>query len=165
MHDVRAHSVDWEFQVQHTIRVMLGKPTGSGDKGRTPTGSATNPSGTHTPVNNGKGGPKPIARLGEGPTSDSGLKLEILQAGGKGKENILFGYTNIDLAPFADHGRTARRFLLKDSKTNATIRITVDMKYIGGDQDWAPPPLAEGHLVTGVADLTNEENLAECEWG
>lgn len=93
--------------------------------------------------------------------SDSGLNLEIHQDNGKGKDNILFGYVNIDLAPFADLGRTARKFLLKDSKTNATIRITVDMRFIGGEQDWVAPPLAEGHLVTGVTELTGDEGFPD----
>lgn len=47
-----------------------------------------------------------------------------------------FGRVNIDLAAFAGRGRTTRKFLLTGSRTNATVQITVEMNYIGGDKDW-----------------------------
>jgi hypothetical protein len=57
--------------------------------------------------------------------SHSGLKLEIEQlSDGNDAHGRPFGYVNLDLAPFAELGPTARKYLLKDSKTNATIRVS-----------------------------------------
>lgn len=53
----------------------------------------------------------------------------------KGKVTA-FGRVNIDLAAFAGRGRTTRKFLLGGSRTNATVQITVEMIWIGGDRDW-----------------------------
>lgn len=63
--------------------------------------------------------------------SDSSLKLDIERVDERGEgqktgsgQDVLFGYVNIDLAPFADLGPVTRKFLLKYSKTNATIRVS-----------------------------------------
>jgi len=68
--------------------------------------------------------------LGGGPLSVSGLKLDIEEVDQRGEsvktpsgKDVLFGFVNIDLAPFADQGPVTRKFLLKNSKTNATIRV------------------------------------------
>jgi hypothetical protein len=53
----------------------------------------------------------------------------------KGKATA-FGRVDIDLAAFAGKGRTTRKFLLKGSRTNATVQITVEMTWVGGDRDW-----------------------------
>ena len=53
----------------------------------------------------------------------------------KGKPTA-FGRVHIDLAAFAGRGRTTRKFLLKGSRTNATVQITVEMNFVGGDRDW-----------------------------
>jgi hypothetical protein len=104
--------------------------------------------------------------LGEGSDSGSGLRLEVYQHsvspitshsktdvgtedadekektrapmfkhGHRGKSTMV-GEIDIDLAPFASKGRTSRKYLLKESKSNATIQITVDMVWIGGDRNW-----------------------------
>lgn len=53
------------------------------------------------------------------------------------KQKTVFGIVDIDLAAFAGKGRTTRRFLLRGSRTNATIKLTVDMRWIGGEELWA----------------------------
>jgi len=52
-------------------------------------------------------------------------------------EKTVFGTIDIDLAAFAGRGKTRRRFLLRGSRTNATIKLTVDMKWVGGEELWA----------------------------
>jgi hypothetical protein len=39
-------------------------------------------------------------------------------------EKMVFGIVDIDLAAFAGRGKTSRRFLLKGSRTNATIKVS-----------------------------------------
>jgi hypothetical protein len=54
----------------------------------------------------------------------------------KGKHTT-FGKVDIDLAAFAGRGLTTRKFLLKGSRTNATVKICVEMTWIGGEEKWA----------------------------
>lgn len=40
------------------------------------------------------------------------------------------------------------------------LQVTVDMKWIGGEENWIAPPMQTGHFVTGMADLVGEtDNL------
>lgn len=111
MRSIRAHKVTWEYKVQRVVNIALGKKVDV----------AQSRHSKHPKQQ------RPI--LGGGPLSDSGLKLEIHQAAeqrhGKHPADTLFGYVNVDLAPFADLGPTTRKFLLKGSKTNATIRVSL----------------------------------------
>lgn len=52
------------------------------------------------------------------------------------KSPIKFGTIDIDLAPFAGKGRMTRRFLLKGSRTNATVKVTVELQWVGGEMNW-----------------------------
>ncbi|ODN99338.1 hypothetical protein L198_03180 [Cryptococcus wingfieldii CBS 7118] len=205
---LKAHTCKWDFELHHTLRIPLFKPN-------------TNGAG-------GGGGKKGDAMLlGNGPTSESGLELTILQypananaagGGGVGKSvqasaraspvpsmiggsnpsvvasgleavtagkkdgrkldrtPVKFGTVNIDLAPFAAQilashsggptsasgangpgggggGRMTRRFLLKGSRTNATVKVSVEMEWMGGEANWVAPPMQEGHHVMGVNEL------------
>ena len=47
-----------------------------------------------------------------------------------------FGTVNIDLAPFAGKGPLTRQFLLDGGRTNAMIKVSINMKWVGGQQDW-----------------------------
>jgi hypothetical protein len=94
----------------------------------------------------------------------------------KGKSTA-FGRVHIDLAAFAGRGRTTRKFLLKGSRTNATVQITVEMTFIGGDRDWVAyvvlyithcsktdnrPPLTEGHHVAArMKDIVGGRDTGE----
>ncbi|EKD04618.1 hypothetical protein A1Q2_01078 [Trichosporon asahii var. asahii CBS 8904] len=149
---VRAHAVAWEYAIQHVLRLPLGKavPTADVSLSRLPASQKTNPR-------------KMLPILGHGPMSDSSLRLEVLQVHNGEREGTVLGHVNVDLAPFADQGPTARRYLLMNSRTNATLRISVDMRCIGGDTQWITPPFAEGHL-TDLTDLTGrEEEYAELQ--
>lgn len=37
------------------------------------------------------------------------------------------------------------------------MQVTIDVRYIGGEQAWVAPPMAEGHLVQGLSELTGDE--------
>lgn len=169
---LRSHCCKWDFELRHTLRFPLSKPS---------------PSASSAP----KGG-QPTLILGNGPMSDSGLELTIFQypakpqaqqicstpspslsdgsspsiaqsaiqsvasglnavAGSKPmkkdvkqtrkerrfeKSPIKFGTIDIDLAPFAGKGRMTRRFLLKGSRTNATVKVTVELQWVGGEMNW-----------------------------
>lgn len=159
---LRAHTCKWNFEIQHTIKVPLGKSI--------PISS----SGTATPRVQGTA---PV--VGDGTLSESGLRLIVQQypstsatnaspavgdkngmasvihavhhvqhnkdgnnpsernSGNSESEKTLFGTVDVDLAAFAGKGKMTRSFLLRGSRTNATIKMTVDMRWVGGEERWA----------------------------
>lgn len=44
-----------------------------------------------------------------------------------------------------------RRFLLQESKTNATLQLTVTMAHIGGSREYTVPPVRQGLVVGSIA--------------
>lgn len=151
---LKSHTCTWDHDLQLALRLPISKER----------------SGTPAP-----GSKSRAPLLGEGSESASGLQLIIEQlptasatahahpkSSGpvppeqtgnetppavKG-ERTIFGKVDIDLAAFAGRGKTTRKFLLGGSRTNATVKLTVDMSWIGGDGNWVAPPLQEGHHVT-----------------
>ncbi|KAM0787642.1 hypothetical protein ACM66B_003706 [Microbotryomycetes sp. NB124-2] len=87
------------------------------------------------------------------------VKLSVRQevVGDDGtKQETKAGDVLLDLSQFAQpttSKRTeprARRYLLKDSKTNATLRVTVAMEYLSGEADFVAPPLRSGQVNSGT---------------
>lgn len=64
------------------------------------------------------------------------------------------GICLINLAECAGSRTSDRKFLLEDSKINATIKISIDMKQIKGDPVFKVPPRSSGAI-----DLTNDEHV------
>jgi hypothetical protein len=155
---LRAHTCVWNFELQQTLKIPLGRPIPV--------------SGTATPRIRGAA---PV--VGAGEFSESGLHLVIQQYPSKAATNsspavgdekgmasvihavhhvhhegknpsernsgnaeshkTIFGTVDVDLAAFAGKGKTTRSFLLRGSRTNATIKLTVDMRWVGGEERWA----------------------------
>lgn len=67
------------------------------------------------------------------------LRQEAMGDAGK-KEEFKTGEVSLDLSQFVGNGEGAsgspRRYLLKDCKTNATLRVTVTMEWVGGESDF-----------------------------
>lgn len=67
------------------------------------------------------------------------IRQESMGDAGK-KEEIKAGEVSLDLSQFVGNGEGAsgspRRYLLKDCKTNATLRVTVTMEWVGGESDY-----------------------------
>ncbi|OCF58521.1 hypothetical protein L486_04554 [Kwoniella mangroviensis CBS 10435] len=179
---LKSHSVEWDYELHHVSRVPISK---SLQPATTPT--STTPTSSTDPYRQKSSPGQLLPYLGEGPLSESGLRLVIEQLpfpshshksqnshlindsssvhshGSRelhtdimrkeSKEKTVFGIVDIDLAAFAGKGKMTRRFLLKGSRTNATIKLSVDMRWIGGEAKWAAPPMQEGHHVSGVHDF------------
>ncbi|SCZ93935.1 BZ3500_MvSof-1268-A1-R1_Chr6-3g09002 [Microbotryum saponariae] len=97
----------------------------------------------------------------------SSLKLRVRQEvpgdeEGKMKE-VKTGQLVLDLSQFVTLAKgkepTARRYLLRDCKTNATLRVTVRMEFLAGERTFVAPPLKTGQIAassrSGVATSTN----------
>ncbi|KAJ7903675.1 N-terminal C2 in EEIG1 and EHBP1 proteins-domain-containing protein [Mycena olivaceomarginata] len=75
--------------------------------------------------------------------------------------NPRLGTVEIDLAEYVDSvpptspskGVVTRRYLLRDSKTNATLRLSVRVEPVGTPTPFTAPPLPNGEILAGVATL------------
>ncbi|KAJ7475677.1 N-terminal C2 in EEIG1 and EHBP1 proteins-domain-containing protein [Mycena latifolia] len=76
-------------------------------------------------------------------------------------EKPRFGAVELDLAEYADsvpalHGSkgiVTRRYLLRDSKTNATMRLSIRVEPVGTPPPFTAPPLPNGEILAGVSSL------------
>ncbi|SCV67393.1 BQ2448_5004 [Microbotryum intermedium] len=95
------------------------------------------------------------------------LKLRVRQEvpgdeEGKTKE-VKMGQVVLDLSQFVTLAKgkepTARRYLLRDCKTNATLRVTVRMEFLAGERSYVAPPLKTGQITpsnkSAMASSTN----------
>ncbi|KAJ7127161.1 N-terminal C2 in EEIG1 and EHBP1 proteins-domain-containing protein [Mycena epipterygia] len=75
--------------------------------------------------------------------------------------NPRFGMVELDLSEYADSvpatpvskGVVTRRYLLHDSKTNATLRLSIRVDPVGTPPPFTAPPLPNGEILAGVATL------------
>ncbi|GJE93112.1 N-terminal C2 domain-containing protein [Phanerochaete sordida] len=74
------------------------------------------------------------------------------------------GAVYINLAEYADAGPVARRYLLRESKTNATLKLTIEVEHIGGEKQYTPPPLRKGEIMASVTGLLSNNNLYQTKF-
>jgi len=55
------------------------------------------------------------------------------------------------------NGVIMRRYLMQDSKVNATLKVGIAMKQIDGDTNFVPPPLKSAMVIGGIAGIINTE--------
>ncbi|KAG8988294.1 hypothetical protein FRB94_003397 [Tulasnella sp. JGI-2019a] len=70
-----------------------------------------------------------------------------------------FGSLDLNLAEYADLGPVTRRYLLRESNTNATLKLTIEATRIGGEKVYNVPPLQKGQEVAGVAGVLASDHL------
>lgn len=63
---------------------------------------------------------------------------------------------NIDSNEDED-GMITRRYLMQDSKVNATLKLGIKMKQTEGDTNFVPPPLKSAMVIGGIAGIMNAE--------
>ncbi|KAH9944892.1 N-terminal C2 in EEIG1 and EHBP1 proteins-domain-containing protein [Amylocystis lapponica] len=91
------------------------------------------------------------------------MKLVIMQRVIHGDPNSprrpRVGEVYINLAEYADAGPVTRRYLLRQSKTNATLKLTIELEHIGGEKFYKPPPLRKGEILASVSGLLSNNEL------
>lgn len=91
------------------------------------------------------------------------LKLVVMQRVVHGDPNAprqpRLGAVYINLAEYADAGSVSRRYLLRESKTNATLKLTIELEHIGGEKTYIPPPLRKGEIMASVTGLLSNNDL------
>lgn len=104
--------------------------------------------------------------------------FEILQEyhdGGKGGR-VHLGNVKINLAEYTNppdtgveealedsEGMITRRYLMQDSKVNATLKVGISMKQIDGDTNYISPPLKSAMTVGGIAGIIATEAGGETD--
>ncbi|KAI0922688.1 hypothetical protein AcV5_009593 [Taiwanofungus camphoratus] len=91
------------------------------------------------------------------------LKLVVMQRIIPGDPNSprqpRVGAVYLNLAEYADQGPVTRRYLLRQSKTNATLKLTIELEHIGGEKHYRPPPLRKGEILASVSGLLSNNEL------
>ncbi|KAG2076282.1 hypothetical protein BDR04DRAFT_1090263 [Suillus decipiens] len=71
--------------------------------------------------------------------------------------NPRLGAVSLNLAQYVDAGVVTRLYLLRQSKTNATLKLTVQLEYVSGESSYIAPPLPKGEILSGVAGLLDND--------
>ncbi|KAG8743292.1 hypothetical protein FRC10_012255 [Ceratobasidium sp. 414] len=91
----------------------------------------------------------------------SDLKLTVEQVPQEHlvKAKTVLGVVRLNLAEYVGKGSVTRRYLLRESKTNATLKLTIDVKWLSGEQDYVAPPLQKAQIMEGVAGLMFNDRI------
>lgn len=65
--------------------------------------------------------------------------------------------SNILDDPDAEHGMITRRYLMQESKVNATLKIGIAMRQVEGDTNFIAPALRSAMMVGGIAGIMSTE--------
>ncbi|KAG6916343.1 hypothetical protein DXG01_007234 [Tephrocybe rancida] len=81
------------------------------------------------------------------------VKLTVLQRDPTRPEAkaVPFGIVMLDLAQYASKGEVGRRYLLRESKTNATLKLTTHLTHIPTTHASSVPPSATSSTMTGTS--------------
>ena len=91
--------------------------------------------------------------------------------------NPRLGAVYLNLAEYVGQGSVERRYLLRESKTHATLKVmfspllfsqnkrklifasqlTIELEHIGGETQYIPPPLPKGEILTGIAGFLEND--------
>ncbi|KAI0703860.1 N-terminal C2 in EEIG1 and EHBP1 proteins-domain-containing protein [Cerioporus squamosus] len=93
----------------------------------------------------------------------SELKLVVMQRVVSGDpdapQHPRLGAVYLNLAEYADAGKVTRRYLLRQSKTNATLKLTIELEHIGGEKHYKSPPLRKGEILASVSGILSNNGL------
>ncbi|KAF7439807.1 hypothetical protein PC9H_000143 [Pleurotus ostreatus] len=93
------------------------------------------------------------------------LKLEVMQRvipnDPSAPQNPRLGVLYLNLAQYASPSTPSvtRRYLLQKSKTNATLKLTVQLEFVGGERNFVAPPLPKGQILGGVKGVLDSDVL------
>ncbi|CAE6450858.1 unnamed protein product [Rhizoctonia solani] len=75
------------------------------------------------------------------------------------KPRAALGVVHLNLAEYAGKGPVTRRYLLRESKTNATLKLTIEVKWLSGEHDYVAPQLQKAQIMEGVAGLMSHDRI------
>ncbi|KAH7928372.1 hypothetical protein BV22DRAFT_1126652 [Leucogyrophana mollusca] len=96
-----------------------------------------------------------------GELGDCDAKLVVMQRVIPGDpdapQNPRLGAVSLNLAQYVDAGSVTRRYLLRQSKTNATLKLTLALTHLSGTSTYTAPPLPKGEILGGIAGLLEKD--------
>ncbi|KAK6534234.1 hypothetical protein TWF281_005565 [Arthrobotrys megalospora] len=91
-----------------------------------------------------------------GMLSPTYLDLEVIQEY-SGRERIILGTLELNLAEYVGRDRETRRYLMQASKINSTVQISTELKQISGDTSFKVPELRPAQVFSGIAGVVMSE--------
>jgi hypothetical protein len=98
--------------------------------------------------------------------------VQDYSAGGRG-EKITLGYVELNLAEYVEESENGadgdegvvRRYLMRESKINSTLKIGICMKQVDGERNFVAPPLKTAAVFGGIAGIMAGEQGEQDEPG
>lgn len=84
------------------------------------------------------------------------LQLEVFQEIHAGRDRYAIGTVEINLAQFTKVEKDTRRYLLQNSKINATISLTIQLSQTKGSINYTTPPLPKAQMYSDLAGFFHE---------
>ncbi|KIL66044.1 hypothetical protein M378DRAFT_161272 [Amanita muscaria Koide BX008] len=72
-------------------------------------------------------------------------------------QNPRLGALYLNMAEYVDKGAVQRKYLLKESKINAILTLTIELECIGGSTSYKAPPLPKGEILNGITSLLERD--------
>lgn len=136
---LKDHSVVWSQNLHTTVKMTISR------HGSTPNAATS-----------------PTTNDSAGLLQSSPMKLVVVQRiipGDPGApRNPRLGAVYLDLAEYAGvNGETTRKYLLRESKINATLKLTISVTHVGGETDYKAPALPKAEIMNGVSGLLESD--------
>ncbi|KAF8523762.1 hypothetical protein BU17DRAFT_63693 [Hysterangium stoloniferum] len=91
------------------------------------------------------------------------LKLTVMQLAIPGDpaapQNPRLGHVEVNLAEYANVGPVTRNYLLRRSKVNALLRMTLTVSQMSGEESYHVPPLRKEEVKADIASYLTEVNI------
>jgi hypothetical protein len=66
-------------------------------------------------------------------------------------QNPRLGAVYLNLAEYIGKGSVERKYLLKESKTNSVLKLTIELEYVSGETAYIAPPLPKGEILNEIS--------------
>ncbi|KAI9454513.1 N-terminal C2 in EEIG1 and EHBP1 proteins-domain-containing protein [Boletus coccyginus] len=73
--------------------------------------------------------------------------------------NPRLGAVYLNLAQYVNAGAVTRRYLLRQSKTNATLKLTIHLEHTAGELTYVAPSLPKGEILSGVTGFLESSDI------
>ncbi|KAK9380016.1 N-terminal C2 in EEIG1 and EHBP1 proteins-domain-containing protein [Kockiozyma suomiensis] len=74
------------------------------------------------------------------------------------EEKVILGGLRLNVAEYVRVEPAGRRYLLENSKVNSTLKITIELRQISGEENFSTPPMSSGQVFRGITGVMLEHN-------
>jgi hypothetical protein len=91
-----------------------------------------------------------------GVLSERMLIMEVWVDMISGRERFRIGNVAVNLSEYASVKSETRKYLLQESKTNSTVKVTISVLHVEGSREYTTPPLKKAQMFHGITGLLAE---------